>query len=1367
MATATRFVWLPRRTRPVGGIALLLVIVVLLMLILIAVPFSISMRVEKQVARNDLDKTRARVAALGAYNYGVAQLVNGCETLEALGQTSPYHTPDYDAPVEYDVNITLPRFNAKDPRGEIWSLRVEDEQGKVDVNSATPWLLGNLMGSALLMENALTTDIELVVDTTHAFAPAGGYLWVNGELIHYEKVLPNRFIGCQRGLYGDSPRFQPAQDLVSGTLVIDARAYRICQHRLLAKPGCFTPYRTVEEIRRIGDLGAYTIEPELFARLEPALTIYAGRLNAQGWIFGQKLRSNTGEKELGQPETLWVANTFGYRPGMTVKVSEGNQVAYGMIRGVSGQGIMLDTEFAQPFQKQRAMVAVLEAHPINLNSALPKVLFCLFKGLHTGSNWIGVQEATILTSAILAWRNQAGGIKSLEHFYLLLQQLQKELRDNDVRDEKNRPALEDPELLAILSAASNIAGLRGRFGGMPVPQWFDAYRTPWPPLASVVFRTNDTYTLEASAIINNPGGVPLADHTIRRVVTVAPPRPLLWKIATQQEFQFYLEHLPSWRVITWPTLVSHFDKLPQSDPKAENTGVSLDTVPLCPRVAQGAMFQQYYPWSHTYDGIEVPGNEQPRVVVRTSGLETAPAALSFWFYPLQAKSPLYLFDLGDKAGENRVACFHQDGELILQVFDTTGQNNIAEIAAPLSLEAQWYHLAVAWYTTGPGGLFLWIDGQPKGECRYRLGRHIQKARLTKALEPDAATVQLDNVTGLPDEGVIKIGDEAIEYDQILGNTLHVREEYEEFEQTSPGRGARGTTANHHPAGVAVTPFGYTDPLQTKVFPGTRLVTNVAEEGLFTEISMPLAATTTTIVVNSISHFPSAGYLLIADKSGSAVERVRYSHIGKKSFLGCRRGLLDTKPQEFFQAYVIPISIMVDDNSKYDDSGVVQIEQEWLTYERKIDQNLLLFYLPYDNIKKLKKTGELLPDYRGSFGTMSAQHNSGELVLPVFRTQFGWAGRGDQVTIIAENDPDQKETLTIEWAANNYAAFSQDVAREYVPGNGTRFIKFPSGELPVRLPQLLWGKSLASAGVTPFKLDEVQWLQTGSRSPYLLREALLPAGTTLKINSTSQLPHDGGICKVGDEYIGYSRIMPQDSLPVKRGLAMSTVQAHAAGTLVYPVFFVPATALTSPVTSSAPELLVADTRDFPAEGYLKCGEEIVGYSHATMDRFEMPMVQPNRGIWRGVFGTKSFGHDTGTMVYSLPVRYPDRVASGYDGSELAYFEAAKTAHGALWQKISWQEDTPATRYLGIRIRVRIDSKPAWEELPTNRKGGLFEFDDPQATNRLDVTGDTLELRVYFVYKTNAYSEGFWKSKALLKSLAVEYCQPLHVWEHRSE
>lgn len=1363
-----------------GGAALIMVLVTLTVLIFLVVPFAVSMRVAARASRNRVLEAQVQLAATGAVEYAVSQLSQTCDNPERLdAQPRLYKTPDYDALEEYQVSLDLP-IETNNPKGMLWSITVEDEQGKIPLNSAHPWLLGNLLGSAMITQTVKSSDNEIIVDSTHLFPANGGLLWINGELIEYKKTQSDRFMECQRGMFSDSPRFVLPQHFPIGTLVLDAQAYRICRHRLMRQEGQFTRYRTVEEIRSIADLGVYSLDSDVYQKIAPFLTAHAGRDNEQGWVYEQRIQNDLPSSPLDKnaSEAVQVLDGTMFTVGQTVRIQQDSRQVYAMVLRATPNVILLDIHSPQNFEKGKATISVLQTHPININSAHPRVLFALWKGLKSTdrNQWIDSSEAEILASSIFAMRSQGGYFKSTADLERFLINIQRELRNTNTMDTGGKPALQDTELQALLASSIRCEGIKPRFAGLHIPAKNDGYGPVWPPISSLAYRNFDTYTLTGTAICHNDTGVPLAKHTTRKIIQVSPHRLLQWKIESQKDFTGYLQQLSGYRVITWPNLVSLPPYYPEPNPDHPETGLSLDSVPLYPKSPQNMTTQAYHPWNDTHEGITCP-EQTPSVQFSMANYEVAPGSLSLWFFPPNPRASYSIFDLGFQEWQDRMALYYDRGELIFQVSDANMQYKCAEVWTPISLEPRWYHLRAAWHSTHPGGLDLWIDGRPVGEFCYRERNFRSKSFLATKIQPGDTHIPLTETMGFPNEGVVRIGDEAIEYSRIAGSALVVRDSYPDSTWDTVCRGARGTTASEHPKGSLVTEFGYSDTLATKIFPATQLSYQVADAGkLSSRVMSAISASSTTITANA-REFPPRGFLLVAGidmQNRLLTEIVSYGNTSSNQFTDCQRGLYNTTARDFpaNETYVFPISLFVKDTALYEDSGFVQLDQEWISYVSKTDQNILLLATQFPDamvrtwLQEVKAGRKYTPKFRSCALTLGESHDYGTKVIPVFTTRLGWLGKYDQVTVLSGQKMQEREAMEVAWAYGRYAAFTKDVTNTYQPGQGSRILKFPSGELPTLSMPVAWGKAIVPMPCAPFQMDELHLVQARSRSIFRLMKDVVNQDDDIEINSSIGLTQGSGLFKIGNEYVGYQSLVSNRCQEVTRGFAQTKDGTYSAGTFLYSVSYLPISSLDQPLEKTASEIVIQNSSSFPEEGYLSCNEELIGYTSKAGNQLIMPKLEDQPGLLRGSYGTSAASHPVGTIVYSMPVRYWDRYLKGYDGPEGAYFEASKSAPGAWWHRVTWREDNPYPMSLGVKIKARLDGKPDWSTPATNQPGGIYEFTDPQKDNFIQCHGDNLELRVYFYYRPSAYQRSHWTSKILLKTISVEYWQPTRILQSES-
>ncbi len=249
-----------------SGIALLMVVVVLAALTIIAVPFMASMRLAEKSSKSFLDRKRAEWIARGALNHAKVALYQTHDVNERynlLGEgdygTGNQNTPDFDDHVELAISplqLALPDGSSvsfNDPQGKMWSVEVFDEQGKVNVNSATPWLVANLMGVTELGAKIDVEDTIIPVEDPTIFYSDGdpdsidGYVRIDGEYIAYRGVSEGALTGCLRGIFLEADKHG------RGALVYDGRAFKISEHRVHSSAGRLSLFVTPESIREISN----------------------------------------------------------------------------------------------------------------------------------------------------------------------------------------------------------------------------------------------------------------------------------------------------------------------------------------------------------------------------------------------------------------------------------------------------------------------------------------------------------------------------------------------------------------------------------------------------------------------------------------------------------------------------------------------------------------------------------------------------------------------------------------------------------------------------------------------------------------------------------------------------------------------------------------------------------------------------------------------------------------------------------------------------------------------------------------------------------------------------------------------------------
>ena len=241
-------------TNPERGMALLMVILVLAALAAIGTPFVISMRLQEKGAARSVAQHRARLGALSARDHAVSSLFDTHHSREREnwqpGSTAPDLVDDID-----EISINFPRSFSSDALGGegpstlqvrgsgelILDAHVEDEQGKINLNTAMPNLIGNLLAGSHLSESiAYDQEIDsLPLDDTSSFPVDDDPDTIDGvvvilnpvfftvEAVSYTGKTEKALTGVFRGQY-----LSGTWSHVEGWPVFDLRGLKVFLHRL-------------------------------------------------------------------------------------------------------------------------------------------------------------------------------------------------------------------------------------------------------------------------------------------------------------------------------------------------------------------------------------------------------------------------------------------------------------------------------------------------------------------------------------------------------------------------------------------------------------------------------------------------------------------------------------------------------------------------------------------------------------------------------------------------------------------------------------------------------------------------------------------------------------------------------------------------------------------------------------------------------------------------------------------------------------------------------------------------------------------------------------------------------------------------------
>ena len=260
------------------GIALLTVITALVALMVIAVPFAISMRMGQERSAVNNARRRAQSTVDSIINFQKAFLLQTTERVEtenrSAGVKGKYSDPYMDNVAEIQPTIGdmasslgVPPEKLEDPYGLIAGFRVEDENGKINLNGATFFAVGNLMGLGVLTEELNPEATEIALSDTTNF-PERGYVKVGRELIKYTGKDPGRLTGCERGLAVGSPHNSEPKQRKAGYWCVNYAAWAIAHYPVQRHPGEYIPWESLD----VSDIASLEkgLDPEIRVRFKPA-----------------------------------------------------------------------------------------------------------------------------------------------------------------------------------------------------------------------------------------------------------------------------------------------------------------------------------------------------------------------------------------------------------------------------------------------------------------------------------------------------------------------------------------------------------------------------------------------------------------------------------------------------------------------------------------------------------------------------------------------------------------------------------------------------------------------------------------------------------------------------------------------------------------------------------------------------------------------------------------------------------------------------------------------------------------------------------------------------------------------------------------
>ncbi|MHC4550854.1 MAG: hypothetical protein ACYTEZ_19025 [Planctomycetota bacterium] len=851
------------------GVALLTVITALVALMIIAVPFAITMRMgyERSVASNARSKAKHQVDSV--LRFLEAYAVRTTERVELENRANQRKDldnadPEMDTAREYTPTLQdmatalgVTQEEITDAYGTVLGYEVEDENGKFNLNSASFFALGNLLGLSVLVKDLEPNETTIQLEDATLF-PDRGYVKIGRELIKYGGKDGSQLVDCERALATGEPHHGKAEKYNKGLWVVNYAAWAISYYKVARHPGELTEFQTldVSDISRLTELDPETpvLTQADWERIQPYVTLWSKGELGGGWSNVQELVQGTRLPSKRQKNDYFnFANSYYFNPGTIIRIQEKADTNierepqrdtatkalrprrrdYAMVyqsrpMAENESYMELFGKVHREFRGNRTRLQYRTRQPVNINTAPREVLVALFANLQLKVNpddRVTPEEAGKVADKIIELRESDTPLRRMKGFVNMLRDL--------VQKER---AITEHDRRTIYRNCLNSHDQGLRFGTAPI-----------------CFRTFDTYTLRATAQVADRGGRLLAKHSATRVVEIGSQLTTSRVWETQRDFEEQLvasqdprywttgpyntgtfvregvEPWPRWQkqvsvgrqlFFPWDPYDRQEEKTdrPFGDERDRESQLTLNgDIRLAPaRMALDEAREDAIHVEHFDHNIYIEGfNAENGFAVPLTGQilgnavfkgRLQPFVLSFWWKPrTQASGNPIAFDVGESDHRNRYTCFvdSNSNELVFAVKDNTGLERNCEIRYDLGAqgginEEVWYHIQLVASGCDPQKMVMLVDGRAVGETTVL-------THLAGGLGETDGSVAVEDASGFPARGAVCVGDEVIEYESHGDNSFLVRSD---DDGNVVGRGSRGTEVNTHAEGTPVVLFGY-------------------------------------------------------------------------------------------------------------------------------------------------------------------------------------------------------------------------------------------------------------------------------------------------------------------------------------------------------------------------------------------------------------------------------------------------------------------------------------------------------------------------------------------------------------------------------
>ncbi|MCX7704426.1 MAG: LamG domain-containing protein, partial [Planctomycetota bacterium] len=453
-----------------------------------------------------------------------------------------------------------------------------------------------------------------------------------------------------------------------------------------------------------------------------------------------------------------------FNRGSVIRIWDASKEEYAIISGRGGNELYLENELKNNYTGGAAWVSVMFRHPVNINACSDALL----KALLVGVRFFNFED---LPEVVKLFRKTMNPEEPEPKFEVVTPEEAEKL----VRRIREKMPKSHEDFKAILGEAVSA----GEISETDADALFRNAVNPNDPSLIVstmpfCYQSYDVFRIDAYGIANSPSGEELAKSHIRAVVDVAPPKRLIWRIDSQNDFcdglvrrydpntgfkLLYAYNDRSERfLVTSPNDLIPYEGEQQTTVQFPSYSHAPDEGDI--RIETGVMpsgnkFTKHF--EHTLDGHEIgsplainPSQHFPTQTVTGAGGSSrgvtglAPGYFACWFKPKFSGGVHYFFDSGGKGDyEDRICLYYNGSEIVLAVADATLERTAQEMRAPFRFTPDtWYHIAACWRGVEYGDLCIFVDG-------FAVGRHTNFTKLSQAIDNETVEIPLENVSDLP------------------------------------------------------------------------------------------------------------------------------------------------------------------------------------------------------------------------------------------------------------------------------------------------------------------------------------------------------------------------------------------------------------------------------------------------------------------------------------------------------------------------------------------------------------------------------------------------------------------------------------------